>query len=54
MSDSCCGEPFHSPKVTEKAHKKHHWRERLICLSFCTACHVVYEAFMFFAVNHHH
>lgn len=38
-----CHEPFHAHVHDEKAHRAHHWRERLMCLGLCTALHVVLE-----------
>lgn len=49
-----CPEPHHTHGHDEDAHKKHHWAERFKCLAFCMAAHVVYEAVLYFAVNHHH
>jgi hypothetical protein len=40
---ACCPEPHHVDQIDEQAHRAHHWLERLKCLAFCTAGHVLWE-----------
>lgn len=41
--DTRCPEPHHAHEHDEKAHRWHHWKERLFCLSCCTALHFALE-----------
>ena len=38
-----CPEPHHEKPIDEKAHRAHHWRERLVCMSACLALHLFLE-----------
>ncbi|QNK01757.1 hypothetical protein [Dyella telluris] len=44
--DHHCDEPHHTHlgKPDERAHKLHHWKERLMCMGFCTILHFILEA----------
>lgn len=37
----CCHTPIEIADDTQ--HRAHHWRERWLCVGFCTLVHVVYE-----------
>lgn len=39
-----CDEPHHRDQADEAAHRRHHWKERLMCMAFCTALHFILEA----------
>lgn len=43
-----CAEPHHLHATDERAHRRHHWKERLICMGGCTVLHVVLEL-----ISHH-
>ena len=42
----CCPEPHHAHGADPKAHRAHHWAERLKCAGFCLSLHVIYEVFV--------
>lgn len=43
MKGSCCPEPHHEHMTDEQAHRRHHWRERLTCLSLCVVLHIALD-----------
>ncbi len=38
-----CPEPFHAHVHDERAHRAHHWSERLQCMGLCVLLHLGLE-----------